>query len=130
MTDAKARKNKEARTAFTRYQRIATVELPIPVGRYATARYFLVERYRQTGRKHQLRRHMKHIMHPIVGDTKYGRTEHNNLFGHHYDCHRLMLAATGMQLPHPVSGASLALEAISGFEPILKKNRSGLNKNL
>jgi len=123
MTDAKARKDKEAQEAITAYERLATIELPIPVGRYATTRYSLVKLRPETGRKHQLRRHMKHLLHPIVGDTKYGRTEHNNLFREAFDCHRLLLASTAMELPHPVTGEPLRITARPGetFEAILRQ---------
>ena len=114
MTDAKARKDKEAQKAVTAYECLATVELPIPVGRYGSARYSLVRLRPETGRKHQLRRHMKHLLHPIVGDTKYGRTEHNNLFREHFGCHRLLLASTAMDLPHPVTGKRLRITASPG----------------
>ncbi|WP_353662270.1 tRNA pseudouridine(65) synthase TruC [Hydrogenimonas sp. SS33] len=111
MTDAKAQEGKPPQEAVTRYQTLARAELPIPVSRYPAARYSLVELAPETGRKHQLRRHMKHIFHPIVGDTKYGRTEHNNLFRRHFDCHRLLLHAHTLQLPHPATGEVLKIEA-------------------
>jgi tRNA pseudouridine65 synthase len=114
MTDAKACKDKEAQEAVTAYERLSTIELPFPVSRYATARYSLVKLKPKTGRKHQLRRHMKHLLHPIVGDTKYGRTEHNNLFREHFDCHRLLLAATTMHFPHPVTGKPITITADPG----------------
>ncbi|WP_456382322.1 tRNA pseudouridine(65) synthase TruC [Hydrogenimonas sp.] len=111
MTDAKARTDKEAQPAVTDYWRMATLELPIPVSRYPVARYSLVELSPRTGRKHQLRRHMKHIFHPIVGDTKYGRGEHNRLFREHFDSHRLLLHAATITLPHPIGGETLRIEA-------------------
>ena len=84
MLDTKAQKekgiSKEAQEAETAYERLATVELPYAVSRYPVARYSLVKLKPRSGRKHQLRRHMKHIFHPIVGDTKHGRGEHNIFF--------------------------------------------------
>jgi tRNA pseudouridine65 synthase len=123
MTDAKARRDKPAQEAVTAYERLATVELPLPVGRYETARYSLVKLRPETGRKHQLRRHMKHLLHPIIGDTKYGRTEHNNLFREHLECRRLLLASTAMELTHPVTGEPLRINASPGeaFEAILRR---------
>ncbi len=111
MTDAKARADKPPQSAVTRYKRLATLELPIPVSRYPVARYSLVRLMPKTGRKHQLRRHMKHIFHPIVGDTKYGRTEHNRLFRQHFDSHRLLLHAHTVTFPHPATGETLTIEA-------------------
>lgn len=111
MTDAKARTDKEAQEAITLYEKLAQVELPYPVGRYDTTRYSLVRLKPQTGRKHQLRRHMKHILHPIVGDTKYGRGEHNRFFREQFDCHRLLLHASQLKLIHPVSQNELILKA-------------------
>ena len=103
--------NKEPQSAQTYYQRLATVELPYAVSRYPVARYSLVKLSPKTGRKHQLRRHMKHIFHPIVGDTRYGRTEHNNLFREKYDVHRLLLHANRISFVHPVTKESLVIDA-------------------
>jgi tRNA pseudouridine65 synthase len=69
MTDARADADKAPRPAVTHYRRLAAAEVPHPIERYPSARYTLVELHPKTGRKHQLRRHMKHIFHPIVGDT-------------------------------------------------------------
>jgi len=64
MTDRQALQNKEAQPAITKFQTQATVELPYAVGRYSAARYSLIKAWPRTGRKHQIRRHMKHIYHP------------------------------------------------------------------
>jgi len=102
---------KEAQEAQTDYERLATVELPYAVSRYPVARYSLVKLSPKSGRKHQLRRHMKHIFHPIVGDTKHGRGEHNQLFREKFDCHRLLLHAQKMAFVHPVSKKELLISA-------------------
>lgn len=111
MTDARADPDKPAQAAVTGYRRLATVELAYPVGRYASARYSLLEVRPRTGRKHQIRRHMKHIFHPVVGDTTHGDSRHNRLFRDCLDCHRLLLAATRLQLSHPRSGQRLRIDA-------------------
>jgi tRNA pseudouridine65 synthase len=103
--------DKEPQSAQTFYQCLATVELPFAVSRYPVARYSLVKLMPKTGRKHQLRRHMKHIFHPIVGDTRYGRTEHNKLFRENFDVHRLLLHANRLSFVHPVTQESLVIEA-------------------
>jgi tRNA pseudouridine65 synthase len=111
MTDAKAKQDKPAQSAVTNFEKIDQVELPFAVGRYSTTRYSLVRLQPQTGRKHQLRRHMKHLLHPIVGDTKYGRNEHNCFFREQYDAHRLLLHANRLTFVHPVLKKKLVLNA-------------------
>ena len=115
MLDTKEQKKlgitKEAQEAQTYYECLATVELPYPVSRYPVARYSLVKLHPKTGRKHQLRRHMKHIFHPIVGDTKHGRGEHNQLFREKFECHRLLLHSHRVSFVHPVTKQSVEIEA-------------------
>lgn len=91
----------EPQEAITEYAPLAQVELPYPVGRYATARYSLLALRPLTGRVHQLRRHLNHLAHPIVGDTRYGDNEHNDFFRTHWHCHRLLLVAKQLQFTHP-----------------------------
>jgi len=115
MLDTKAQKKagvrKEEQEARTEYERLATVEIPYAVSRYPAARYSLVRLFPKTGRKHQLRRHMKHIFHPIVGDTKHGRGEHNRLFREKFGVHRLLLHAQSVSFVHPVTKEVLVVEA-------------------
>ena len=115
MLDTKAQKaqgiTKEVQEAQTLYERLDTVELPYAVSRYPVARYSLLRLSPKSGRKHQLRRHMKHIFHPIVGDTKHGRGEHNQLFREKFDSHRLLLHAEKMYFVHPVTKEKLEITA-------------------
>lgn len=97
--------------AVTAYRRLATVELPIAVDRYPQSRYALLELAPQTGRQHQLRRHLKHIAHPIIGDATYGKGVHNRFFQQHFACHRLLLACTQITLQHPQNGQTLMISA-------------------
>lgn len=100
-----------AQPALTRYRRLATVELPYRVDRYPSSRYALLALEPLTGRWHQLRRHLKHISHPIIGDATHGKGRHNRLFQELFGCQRLLLAATGMQFAHPVDGQRVRLQA-------------------
>lgn len=111
MTDAQVDRDKAAQPAVTHYQRLATVELPIPVGRYQTARYSLLSITPKTGRKHQIRRHMKQIFHPIVGDTTHGDGRHNQLFRDRMNCHRLLLTATHLSFQSPITHQSITITA-------------------
>lgn len=99
------------REARSQYRRLATTEIPVAIEGYPASRYSLVELSPQTGRKHQLRRHMQHIAHPIIGDTNYGRTRHNHYFAERFGSSRLMLAATQLTVVHPVNGEKLTLRA-------------------
>jgi tRNA pseudouridine65 synthase len=100
-----------ARDAVTEYRRLATAELPVATGRYVTSRYSLLEVLPRTGRMHQIRRHLKHIAHPLVGDTTYGDGRHNDVFRKHLHCSRLLLAATSLAFRHPRHGRDLVLTA-------------------
>jgi tRNA pseudouridine65 synthase len=112
-----------AQDAVTHYRRCAEVELPYRVDRYPSSRYALLELRPETGRRHQLRRHLKHIAHPIIGDATYGKGAHNRLFQELFGCRRLLLACLHMRLTHPVSGQPLTLSAplATDFSEILEK---------
>lgn len=99
------------REARTRYRTLATTEIPVAIEKYPTSRYAMVELYPETGRKHQLRRHMKHISHPIIGDANHGRGRHNRYFAERFGEGRLMLAATRMAFTQPVTGDRMTFEA-------------------
>ena len=102
---------KEAQEAITGYRRLGTLELPYLVDQFPTSRYSLVELSPQTGRKHQLRKHLKHLSHPTIGDPKYGKSKHNHFFKEHFNCHRLLLAATQLTFTHPITHAPLTISA-------------------
>lgn len=97
--------------AVTEYRRLACVELPEAVDRYPTSRYALVMLTPQSGRRHQLRRHMKHIAHPIIGDATWGKGVHNRFFQQRFGCRRLLLACTELGLRHPRDGSALSIVA-------------------
>lgn len=99
----------EPQPAVTDYRHLAHTELPYPTGPYETARYSLLALQPRTGRTHQLRRHMAHISHPIVGDARYGDGAHNRLFRERFECHRLLLASVGLSFIHPYTQASIDL---------------------
>lgn len=100
-----------AQPAHTTLRRLGTVTLPIAVGRYPEARYSLVELRPHTGRTHQLRKHMAHLRHPIVGDVRHGEGRHNRLFRARFGAARMLLHAHAMSLTHPVTDEPLRLHA-------------------
>lgn len=89
---------KPAQNAQTQLFTLAQCELDICIDKYPKSRYSLVLLEPETGRKHQLRRHMKHISHPMIGDPKYGKSKHNHYFAKQLNCPRLLLAATQLQI--------------------------------
>jgi tRNA pseudouridine65 synthase len=103
-------------SAITVYRPLEQFEINMPLGRYQTARYSLVELLPETGRRHQLRRHMAHLRHPIIGDTCHGDGLQNRFFRDHFNCHRLLLTAISLTLDHPVSGELLRIESAPDAE--------------
>ncbi len=109
--DARTRADKAAQSARTDYRCIGRIVRPVAVGRYATSRYSLVLLSPRTGRTHQLRRHMKHIFHPIIGDEKYGDRRHNRAFEQAFGRRRLMLSATELRIPLPTADPEACIVA-------------------
>jgi len=101
----------EAKPAVTEFFRLADIALPYTVDKYPESRYSLVKCIPQTGRKHQIRRHLKHISHPIIGDAKHGKGNHNRFFQQTFGANRLLLAATELRFTHPITQTELTLVA-------------------
>jgi tRNA pseudouridine65 synthase len=118
----------EAQPALTRYRRLALAELPCRVDRYPTSRYALVELEPETGRRHQLRRHLKHIAHPIIGDATYGKGRHNRLFQTLFGSHRLLLAIVRIDAA-PAADFAAVMRAL-GWDGVLVATDSGHNAAL
>ena len=114
IADKKARQDKAPQSAVTHYRCLETFELPFAVGPYQTARYSLVEMKPETGRKHQLRRHMAHLRHPIAGDTTHGDGKHNQFLKNQFGLPGLALSCLEMGLEHPVTGEPLLLQTEAG----------------
>lgn len=95
--------------ALTEFARLATAELPVPVGPHATARYSLVRAEPRTGRTHQIRRHFAHIRHPLIGDVLRGDGRQNRFFREHFGLHRLLLASVELRFRHPAHDREMRL---------------------
>ncbi|WP_333004257.1 tRNA pseudouridine(65) synthase TruC [Vibrio coralliilyticus] len=111
IADKHASQEKEAQEAITDYRPLAKAEIPYSTGKFPTTRYCLMELKPLTGRKHQLRRHMAHLRHPIVGDTTHGDGKHNKLFREVYDSHRLLLHASSLEFVHPFTNQTVLIKA-------------------
>ncbi|SJZ74812.1 tRNA pseudouridine65 synthase [Oceanospirillum multiglobuliferum] len=101
----------EAQSALSHYRCLAQAELAVCIEKYPVSRFSLVEVQPKTGRRHQIRRHLKHINHPIIGDAKHGRGRYNRYFKEQLATDRLLLAATRVCFQHPVTGQALSIQA-------------------
>ena len=99
--------------------------LPIPQGAFTTLRWAELELEPQTGRRHQLRRHMKHIAHPIIGDATHGKGPINRAVADYLGASRLWLHAECLAVIHPWSGERLAFEAPLDPSWALWRQKSG-----
>jgi len=102
--------------AQTRFRTLERCELPLAFGGFETTRCARVELQPLTGRRHQLRRHLKHISHPIIGDSTHGKGPLNRALATFLGVQRLWLHASSLALTHPVSGEALRIEAPLGAE--------------
>lgn len=100
-----------ARDCVTIYRTLARSHAPWPTRRYAAARYALVEAVPKTGRRHQIRRHLAHLRHPIIGDVRHGDGEQNALLRTHLQCHRLLLFAVELSFIHPMTQQPVRIHA-------------------
>ena len=96
--------------AVTAYRRLATGELPEPSGGFATSRYALLACEPSTGRWRQIRRHLKHVSHHLIGDTSHGEGRHNRYFRDR-GVRRMLLHAQRLAFTHPVGGARIEVRA-------------------
>ena len=101
--------------AQTRWRVLERIEWPVITDpRFPSTRVALLEAEPLQGRRHQIRRHLKHIAHPILGDATHGKGPLNRAVAAFLGVNRLWLHAWRLALDHPVSGARLTLEAVPG----------------
>ncbi len=86
----------------THYQTLAQIELPYAIGKkHQTTRYSLLKVNPQTGRYHQIRRHLASQSHPIIGDIKHGDSHHNRFFREQLNISGLLLQSFELSFNHP-----------------------------
>jgi tRNA pseudouridine65 synthase len=111
LEDGVSEESEKVQEAVTIYRPLELFEMPVSLGRYETARFSLIELTPQTGRRHQLRRHMAHLRHPILGDTTHGDGLQNRFFRDRFACDRLLLTSVMLCLDHPVDGSLMRIES-------------------
>lgn len=100
----------EKKPALTHFNRLATGELPVPSAGFETSRYALLRCRPDTGRFRQIRRHLKHAFHHMIGDTSHGDGRHNREFRMR-GVHRMLLHASRLAFVHPVTGQRIEVVA-------------------
>lgn len=107
-----APKNAPAQPAQTLLHNLATLQWPEAYDpRHPHTRLSLVQAQPRTGRRHQIRRHLKHVAHPIIGDSTHGKGPLNRWWSERLDIQRLWLHAHALQIPHPATGKMVCLTA-------------------
>ena len=108
------------KSALTAWRVLARSERPHALGKHQCVRYALLLLQPQTGRRHQLRRHLAGLSHPILGDRDHGDNRHNRLLAEHYGWRRLALVAVELALPPELGGSRYCCRPDEDFLQLLK----------
>ncbi len=100
----------EKKLAITHFLRLGTGELAMPSAAHPTSRYALLQCTPHTGRFRQIRRHLKHLSHHLIGDSSHGDGRHNRHFRMH-GVHRMLLHAWRLEFDDPASAARVTVQA-------------------
>jgi tRNA pseudouridine65 synthase len=101
----------EKKPAQTAYRVLATGAQPWPYGEHAESRFALLACEPHTGRFRQIRRHLKHRCHHLIGDTSHGDGARNRMFRMHLHVHRMLLHAWQLRFRHPHEGHEIHVVA-------------------
>ncbi len=101
----------KTQNAITHLHTLKQSEIPVPHGKFSTSRYSLIEVHPKTGRFHQIRKHMAHIFHPIIGDRPHGCNKQNKLFKEKWNMMTMLLHAESLQFTHPISNEPMVIKA-------------------
>lgn len=97
--------------AVTKIKTLDRVEIDLPFGKHQTSRYSLVEAQPQTGRMHQIRKHMAHIFHPIIGDRPHGCNKQNKLWLEKFGMNNMLLHGQSLAFTHPTTQKQMTITA-------------------
>jgi tRNA pseudouridine65 synthase len=105
------KENGTLQDALTNYITLQRAEIDVPFGSHATSRYSLIEVKPETGRMHQIRKHLSHVFHPIIGDRTHGCNKQNKLFKERWEMTTMLLHAASLSFIHPVTKKQISIEA-------------------
>lgn len=109
----------KTQSAITSYETVARTEIDLAFGDHATSRYSLLKVMPETGRYHQIRKHLAHINHPIIGDRPHGCNKQNKLFKTHFKSTDMFLHAWSLTFMHPKLEEDVTIQA--NFQPAFSK---------
>lgn len=120
----------KSQKAKTYYETLRRSEIPLAYGKFQTSRYSFVKLVPSTGRMHQLRRHMSHIFHPIIGDRPHGCNKQNRLMKEEFNFTEMLLHAENLEFSHPVSNEQVSIKAPFFDEFLRMECLLGLNPKI
>jgi tRNA pseudouridine65 synthase len=98
--------------AKTEYWSISQTEIPFASSpRYKSSRYSVIQAYPHSGRMHQIRRHLAHERHYIIGDTAHGDNKQNNFFRKQFGLQNMLLHAWKLEFYHPIHNEEIKIRA-------------------
>lgn len=105
------KENGKLQEAITKYKTVDKIELKLPFMGHSTSRYSILEVEPLSGRMHQIRKHLAHVHHPIIGDRPHGCNKQNKLFKEKWNMMSMMLHASSVVFSHPVSNKTIKIKA-------------------
>ncbi|GHE29276.1 pseudouridine synthase [Sphingobacterium griseoflavum] len=105
------KENGKLQDAATHFKTLFRTEIDLPLGKFPTSRYSLVEANPETGRMHQIRKHFAHISHPILADRPHGCNKQNRMWKETFNMDTMMLHAHTLQFIQPKTQAPVAIHA-------------------
>lgn len=109
--------NEIVQHALTYYRRLQISEIDLPFREHQSSRYSLVEAIPETGRFHQLRKHFKHILHPILGCRKHGCNKQNKLWLNTFNVTAMPLHSHQISFSHPITKEEISINASLNVNP-------------
>lgn len=103
--------NEVLQDAITHFNTLKTSEIDLPLGKFKTSRFSLIEAFPKTGRFHQIRKHFNHLRHPIIGDRPHGCNKQNKLFKETFNMNIMLLHAESLKISHPITQLPLKIKA-------------------
>ncbi|TDS14922.1 pseudouridine synthase [Sphingobacterium paludis] len=105
------KENGTVQEALTHFKTISRAEVNIPLGKFETSRYSLVEAIPETGRMHQIRKHFAHVFHPIIADRPHGCNKQNKMWKDRFAMDTMLLHAQKLCFSHPRTQEKIVIEA-------------------